>query len=145
MKGKGKILQLPLGIMQETQGPFTPVGTTRELSPSEQEIVAELMQQCKGLSISGAVVIIPAWEEIITAPVVELAMPDGEPMAVIISRPIPEGQGLLITSDGEGGITARLAYPQEGPDGQASVLVPVEEEPQPDKLAMFVPGPNTKQ
>ena len=91
------------------------------------EAIGDLVSDCRALFGEGATVIVPGWDHVCQGLVSELQLPDGEPMTVFLSRPLQEGEGLLIVPDGEGTFDCRLAIPARDSNGQLIAFTPTED------------------
>ena len=109
------------------------------LSEAAFDDIAQVMEE-EGLD--GALVLVPAWREMFCGPVEEFQFPDGERLSIVLSAPIPEGRGILITCKGDK-TEMRICTPEDDGGGRLSVNMPVDAEPSPMRWA--VPGPERAQ
>lgn len=102
----------------------------------------DIAQMMKSEGLDGALVIIPAWREMFSGPVEEFQLPDGERLSIVLSAPIPEGRGILITCKGDK-TEMRMCTPEDDGGGRLSVTVPIDAAPAPMRWA--VSGPERPQ
>ena len=81
----------------------------------QAEALGDLLSDCARLYGNGPCLLIPGWNECFERGLVSIVKPDGEPLAVFLSRPLPDKVGLLLRPDDEeGGFTCSLvALPRD--------------------------------
>ena len=100
------------------------------------EAVSDLLSDARILFGDTSVLLVPGWGEAFQGVSSEIQLPDGSSMVIFTNSPIPEGLGIMLTSDGENSFRCQLAALARDSNGQEIAFTPLEEP------VMVIPDPD---